>query len=86
MRFKASFEFAEALTKKISHRKRVSVCIICVRVSYPIIRQLDTPVNSKTVQDISSKPSCVDFDAVIDKPSKQESPCSSKTKNCPVIK
>ena len=49
--------------------------------SSPIIRELDTPV-TKTV---SSKPSRVDFDFVIDKPSKQESPCSSKTKNCPVI-
>ena len=25
------------------------------------------------------------FDVVIDKPSKQEPPCSSKTKNCPMI-
>ena len=33
----------------------------------------------------SSKPSGADFDAAIDKPSKQESPRSSKTKNCPVI-
>ena len=49
--------------------------------SSPIIRELDTPV-TKTV---SSKPSRVDFDFVIDKPSKQESPRSSKTKNCPVI-
>ena len=33
----------------------------------------------------SSKPSGVDLDVIIDKPSKQESPRSSKTKNCPVI-
>ena len=33
----------------------------------------------------SSKPSGVDFDVVIEKLSKQESPRSSKTKNCPVI-
>ena len=50
--------------------------------SSPIICELDTPVTTKTV---SSKPSSVDFDAVIDKPSKQESPRSSKIKNCPVI-
>ena len=43
---------------------------------------MDTPASTKTV---SSKPSRVDFDVVIDKPSKQESPRSSKTKNCPVI-
>ena len=43
---------------------------------------MDTPASIKTV---SSKPSRVDFDVVIDKPSKQESPRSSKTKNCPVI-
>ena len=50
--------------------------------SSPIICELDTPVSTKTV---SSKPSRVDFDVVIDKPFKQESPRSSKTKNCPVI-
>ena len=50
--------------------------------SSPIICELDTPVSTKTV---SSKPSRVDFDVVIDKSSKQESPRSSKIKNCPVI-
>ena len=34
----------------------------------------------------SSKPSRVGFNVVIDKPSKQESPRSSKIKNYPVIK
>ena len=33
----------------------------------------------------SSKPPGVDFDVAIDEPSKQESPSSSKTKNCHVI-
>ena len=33
---------------------------------------------------VSSKPSRVYFDVVIDKLSKQESLCSSKTENCPV--
>ena len=50
--------------------------------SSPIIREIDTPVSTKTV---SSKLSRVDFDIVIDKPSKQQSHRSSKTKNCPVI-
>ena len=39
----------------------------------------------KPLRVFSSKPSGVDFDVVIDKPFKQESPRSSKTKNCPVI-
>ena len=47
--------------------------------SSPIIRQLDTPVSTKTV---SSNPSRVDFDAVIDKPSKQEPPRSTKQLPC----
>ena len=50
--------------------------------SSPIICELDTPVSTKIV---SSKPSRLDFDVVIDKPSKQESPCNSKIENCPVI-
>ena len=50
--------------------------------SSPIIREIDTPVSTKTV---SSKPSRIDFDAVTEKPFTQESYCSSKTKNCPVI-
>ena len=49
------------------------------------MRELNTPVSNKTVEDFSSKPSGVDFDVVIDKPFKQEPPCSSKTKNCPMI-
>ena len=40
------------------------------KYSSPIIREIDTPVGTKTV---SSKTSRVDFDIVIDKPSKQES-------------
>ena len=48
------------------------------------IRELGTPVSNEAVERFSSKPSGVDFDVVIDKPSKQKSPCSSKTKNCPV--
>ena len=50
--------------------------------SSPIFRELDTPAGTKTV---SSKPSRVDFDVTTDKPSKEESPRSSKTKNSPVI-
>ena len=53
-----------------------------------IIRKLNTPVSNisnNAVEGFSSKPSDVDFDVVIDKPFKQESPRSSKTKNCPVI-
>ena len=53
--------------------------------SSPIIREHDIPLSNKTVEGFSSKPSGVDFDVVIDKPSKQESPRSSETKNCPVI-
>ena len=47
-----------------------------------IIPEIDTPVTTKTV---SSKPSRVDFDIVIDKPSKQESHRSSKINSYPVI-
>ena len=39
----------------------------------------------RAVKTVSSKPSRVDFNGVIDKPSKQESPRSSKIKNCPLI-
>ena len=39
----------------------------------------------RAVKTVSSKPSRVDFNVVIDKPSKQESPRSSKIKNCPLI-
>ena len=53
--------------------------------SSPIIRELNTPVINKAVEGFSSKPSGVDFDVVINKPSKQESFRNSKTKNCPVI-
>ena len=49
--------------------------------SSPIIHERDTLVSTKTV---SSKLSCVDFDVAIDKPSKQESPRTSKTKNSPM--
>ena len=42
---------------------------------------INTPVINKAVEGFSSKPSGVDFDGVIDKPSKQESPRNSKTKN-----
>ena len=52
------------------------------RNSSPTIRKIDTPVSNKTV---SNKPSRVDFDIVINKPSKQQSLCSSKTKDYPVI-
>ena len=48
------------------------------KISSPIVCELDTPVSAKTV---SSKPSSVDFDIVIDKLSKQESAHSSKTNN-----
>ena len=47
-----------------------------------IIPEIDTPVTTKTV---SSKPSRVDFDIVIGKPSKQESHRSSKINSYPVI-
>ena len=53
--------------------------------SSPIILKFDTPVSNKTVEGFSSKLSGVGFDVIIDKPSKQESSCSSKNKNCPVI-
>ena len=53
--------------------------------SSPIIRKLDVPVGNKAVEGFSSKPSGVDFDVVTDKPSKNESPRSSKTENCHVI-
>ena len=46
---------------------------------------VNTPVSNKAVEGFSSKPSGVDFDVVINKPSKQEPPRSSKTKNCRVI-
>ena len=49
--------------------------------SSTIIRELDALFSTKTV---SSKPSRVDLDVVINKPSKQESLRSSKTENCPV--
>ena len=49
--------------------------------SSPIIRELDTTFSTKIV---SSKPSRVYFDVVIDKPSKQESLHNSETENCPV--
>ena len=49
--------------------------------SSPISHERDTLVSTKTV---SSKLSCVDFDVAIDKPSKQESPRTSKTKNSPM--
>ena len=48
--------------------------------SSPTIREIDTTVSNKTV---SSKPSRVDFDIVINKPSKQQSLHSSKTKDLP---
>ena len=67
----ASFKLGSTETK-LNKRKNSS----------PIIREIDTPVSTKTV---SSKPSRVDFDIVIDKPSKQKSHRSSKTKNSPVI-
>ena len=67
----ASFKLGSTETK-LNKRKNSS----------PIIRGIDAPVSTKTV---SSKPSRVDFDIVIDKTSKQESHRSSKTKNCPVI-
>ena len=41
--------------------------------SSPIIHELNTPVINKAVEGFSSKPSGVDFDVVIDKPSKQVS-------------
>ena len=46
--------------------------------SSPIIPELNTPVSTKAV---GSKPFRIDFDVIIDKPSKQEPPRSSKTKN-----
>ena len=52
----ASFKLGSTETK-LNKRKNSS----------PIIREIDTPVSTKTV---SSKPSRVDFDIVIDKPSK----------------
>ena len=52
--------------------------------SSPVIRELDLPVSNKAAEGFSGKPSGADFDVVIDKHSKQESPHSSKTKNCPV--
>ena len=67
----ASFKLVSTETK-LNKRKNSS----------PIIREIDTPVSTKTV---SSKLSRVDFDIVIDKPSKQQSHRSSETKNCPVI-
>ena len=46
--------------------------------SSPIIHELNTPVNNKAIEGFSSKPSSVDFNIVMDKPFKQESPSSSK--------
>ena len=46
-------------------------------------RDINTPVSNKAIEGFSSKSSGVDFDVVIDKPDKQESPRSPKTKNCP---
>ena len=57
-----------------------------IKNTFPIIRDHNTPVSNKAVESFSTKPSGVDFDIVIDKPFKQESPRSSKTKNSPVIK
>ena len=67
----ASFKFDSTETE-LSKRKNSS----------PIIPELNAPVSTKTV---GSKPFRIDFDVIIDKPSKQEPPRSSKTKNCPVI-
>ena len=53
--------------------------------SSPMILELNIPVSNKTVEGFSSKSSDVDFDVVIDKPSKQESPRSWKTKSCLAI-
>ena len=63
----ASFKL-DSTENKLNKRKNSSL----------IIREIDTPVSTKTV---SSKPSRVDFDIVIEKPSRQESHRSSKTKN-----
>ena len=74
----ASFKFASTETE-----------LNKIKNSSPIIRELDTPVSTKIV---TSKPSCVDFDVAIDKPSKQESqktefknselPCDRSKANC----
>ena len=40
-----------------------------------IFCKLNTPVSNKDFEGFSSKPSGVDFDAVTDKPSKQEPEC-----------
>ena len=61
---------------------------LIIKNSSRIIRKLITPVNNisnNAIEGFSSKPSDLDFDVVIDKPSKQDSLRSSKTKNCPVI-
>ena len=50
--------------------------------SSTIIRE--TLISNKAVEGFSSKPSGVGFYFLIDKSSKQKSPCSSKIKNCPV--
>ena len=50
--------------------------------SSPMILELNIPVSNKTVEGFSSKSSDVDFD---DKPSKQESHRSWKTKSCLAI-
>ena len=42
------------------------------------------PIGNEAIEGFSSKPSGEDFDIVIDKPSKQQSPRSSKTKNTTV--
>ena len=54
------------------------------KISSPIIRELNALVSNQAVEAFSSKLSGVDFDVAIDKPSKQESPRSLKTKNCHV--
>ena len=54
----ASFKLGSTETE-LSKRKNSST----------LIRELDTPLSTKTV---SSKASLVDFDVIIDKPSKQE--------------
>ena len=54
------------------------------RKNYLIICQLDSPVSDEVVESFSGREFGVDFDVVIDKPSKQEFLLISKKKNCTV--
>ena len=58
---------------KFNNRKKTPFLVIC---------EFDISVSNEAVEGFSSKSSSVDFNVVIDKPSRQESPRSSKYLNC----